>query len=49
MQQIKKLADEYQFKVIEDASHALGAEFCGKKVGSSQYSDITIFSFTLLR
>lgn len=45
MQEIKKLAEEYEFKIIEDASHALGAEHCGQKVGCCQYSDITIFSF----
>lgn len=45
MQAIKKLADEYGFKIIEDASHAIGAKYQGRPVGCGQYSDITIFSF----
>lgn len=42
---IKKLADEYGFAVIEDASHAIGARYGDGKVGNGQYSDITVFSF----
>jgi UDP-4-amino-4,6-dideoxy-N-acetyl-beta-L-altrosamine transaminase len=45
MQAIKKLADKYDFKIIEDASHAIGASYLAEKVGSCQYSDITVFSF----
>lgn len=45
MQAIARLAQEYDFKVIEDASHAIGGSYLGQKIGSSQYSDITIFSF----
>lgn len=45
MQQIKYLAREFDFKVIEDASHAVGARYQQQAVGSCQYSDITIFSF----
>jgi UDP-4-amino-4,6-dideoxy-N-acetyl-beta-L-altrosamine transaminase len=45
MQSIHALAQEYQFQVIEDASHAIGAEYLGGKVGSCTYSDICIFSF----
>ena len=39
------LAKEYGFKLIEDASHAIGGSFHGHKIGCGYYSDITIFSF----
>jgi len=39
------LAQEFGFKVIEDASHAIGASHLGEKVGSCRWSDITVFSF----
>ena len=42
---IHALAQEYGFKVIEDASHAIGAKYKGKQVGNCDYSDITVFSF----
>lgn len=45
MKGIKKLADHYGFKIIEDASHAIGGTYCGERVGNCRYSDITIFSF----
>ena len=45
MAEIKALSDEYGFKIIEDASHAVGAEYHGGKVGNCVYSDITVFSF----
>lgn len=45
MASIAKLATEYGFKVIEDASHAIGGSFQQAKVGACQYSDITVFSF----
>ena len=45
MEEIGRLAKEYNFKVVEDASHAVGGEYKSKKVGSCQFSDITIFSF----
>lgn len=45
MEKIAALAKEYDFKVIEDASHAIGGSFQGKKIGGCQYSDITVFSF----
>jgi UDP-4-amino-4,6-dideoxy-N-acetyl-beta-L-altrosamine transaminase len=41
--EIRKIADEHGLKVIEDAAHALGAEYKGRKVGS--LADVTIFSF----
>lgn len=45
MTAIAKLAAEYGFKVIEDASHAIGGKYHGSLVGSCKYSDITVFSF----
>lgn len=45
MVKIKSLADKYGFKIIEDASHAIGGSYEDKKIGSCQYSDITVFSF----
>ena len=45
MKAIHKLSQRYGFKIIEDASHAIGAKYCGEFVGNCRYSDITIFSF----
>src|SRR5574337_109402 len=42
---IWELAQEFGFKVIEDASHAIGASRYGESVGSCRWSDITVFSF----
>ena len=45
MRAIQKLAKEYGFKIIEDASHAIGGKYAGKPIGNCEYSDITVFSF----
>lgn len=45
MKKIYELSQQYNFKIIEDASHALGAEYINKRVGNCNYSDITVFSF----
>ena len=45
MKEIKRLSDVYGFKIIEDASHAVGGKYMGEAIGSCRYSDITIFSF----
>ena len=45
MQTIHTLAQRFNFKVIEDASHAIGGKYQDQPIGSGQYSDITIFSF----
>ena len=42
---IKKLSERYGFKIIEDASHAIGGSYNGTKIGSCKFSDITVFSF----
>ena len=36
---------KYKFKIIEDASHAIGGFYESKPVGNCQFSDIAIFSF----
>ncbi len=45
MQAIHALAQRYDFKVIEDASHAIGGKYQGEFIGNGRYSDITVFSF----
>ncbi|MCQ4240374.1 UDP-4-amino-4,6-dideoxy-N-acetyl-beta-L-altrosamine transaminase [Stutzerimonas stutzeri] len=45
MQAIHALAQRYDFKVIEDASHAIGGKYRGEFIGNCRYSDITVFSF----
>jgi UDP-4-amino-4,6-dideoxy-N-acetyl-beta-L-altrosamine transaminase len=45
MASIHALSVQYGFKIIEDASHAIGAKYKGKPVGNCTYSDITVFSF----
>ena len=45
MQSIHKLSKEFGFKIIEDASHAIGGKYQDKPIGGCQYSDITVFSF----
>ena len=42
---IHALSQRYGFKIIEDASHAIGGEYKGEPIGNCRYSDITIFSF----
>ncbi len=42
---IYALGQRYRFRIIEDASHAIGASYRGNRVGSGCYSDITVFSF----
>lgn len=45
MASIYALGKKYGFKIIEDASHAIGGRYKNERVGSGLYSDITIFSF----
>ena len=45
MAAIGQFAKEYGFRVIEDASHAVGSRYRGEPVGNGRYSDITVFSF----
>lgn len=45
MQAIRALAQEYGFRIIEDASHAIGGRYKTEPIGNCHYGDITIFSF----
>ena len=45
MQVFAELARRFHFKIIEDASHAVGASYQQHRVGCCMYSDITVFSF----
>tara|TARA_B100001939_G_scaffold341876_1_gene352106 strand:- start:6237 stop:7424 length:1188 start_codon:yes stop_codon:yes gene_type:complete len=45
MAALAALAQEYEFAVIEDASHAVGGRYRDRPVGACAYSDITVFSF----
>ena len=42
---IYSLSQKYGFKIIEDASHAIGGKYKGESIGNGRYSDITVFSF----
>lgn len=42
---IHELAQTYGFRIIEDASHAIGGRYKDQPIGNSRYSDITVFSF----
>jgi UDP-4-amino-4,6-dideoxy-N-acetyl-beta-L-altrosamine transaminase len=45
MASIHALSERYGFKVIEDASHAIGGRYKGEPIGNCRYSEITVFSF----
>jgi UDP-4-amino-4,6-dideoxy-N-acetyl-beta-L-altrosamine transaminase len=45
MEAIYRLSKKYGFRVIEDASHAIGGRYRGENIGNCRYSDIAIFSF----
>jgi len=45
MNAIYALGQKYGFKIIEDASHAIGGKYRGEFIGNCRYSDITVFSF----
>ena len=45
MQAIHALSQRYGFKIIEDASHAIGGKYKGEFIGNCRYSDVTVFSF----
>lgn len=45
MEVIYNLSQEYGFRIIEDASHAIGGQYKKTPVGSCKYSDICVFSF----
>jgi UDP-4-amino-4,6-dideoxy-N-acetyl-beta-L-altrosamine transaminase len=45
MKRIYFLGKKYGFKIIEDASHAIGGKYLNRPIGGCKYSDITVFSF----
>ena len=45
MLKLFRLSKKYKFKIIEDASHALGSSIGSERIGSCRYSDICVFSF----
>ena len=45
MKAIHSLSIQYGFKIIEDASHAIGGHYLERPIGACEYSDITVFSF----
>lgn len=45
MREIYELAQHYGFRVIEDASHAVGGRYLDQPIGNCRYSDIAVFSF----
>ena len=45
MAAIYLLGQQYGFKIIEDASHAIGGKYRSEPIGNCRYSDITVFSF----
>ncbi len=44
MAAIAKLGHQYDFRIVEDAAHAIGAAYQNKRVGACEYSDIAVFS-----
>lgn len=45
MARIHALGQKYGFRIIEDASHAIGGRYKDEPIGNCRYSDITVFSF----
>lgn len=45
METIHALGQKYGFKIIEDASHAIGGKYKDEFIGNCRYSDVTVFSF----
>jgi UDP-4-amino-4,6-dideoxy-N-acetyl-beta-L-altrosamine transaminase len=45
MEAIHALSLQYGFRIVEDASHAIGGRYKEEPIGNCRYSDITVFSF----
>jgi len=45
MAEIAALSKRYGFRIVEDASHAVGGSYKGAFVGDGRYADVTVFSF----
>jgi UDP-4-amino-4,6-dideoxy-N-acetyl-beta-L-altrosamine transaminase len=42
---LRRLADKYEFQLVDDGCHAIGAKYRTVPIGSSKYADVTVFSF----
>lgn len=42
--EINQLSKKYKFKIIEDASHALGSKYKNFKIGNGKFSKVCVFS-----
>ena len=49
LEKIHKLSKEYNFRIVEDASHAIGSFYKKRPIGSCMFSDITVFSFHAIK
>lgn len=45
MREIHELSKQYNFKILEDASHCIGGDYMNKKIGSCEFSNACVFSF----
>jgi UDP-4-amino-4,6-dideoxy-N-acetyl-beta-L-altrosamine transaminase len=45
MAAIAELGRRYGFRIVEDASHAIGGRYAGEPIGNCRHSDVTVFSF----
>lgn len=45
MAEIHALSQRYGFRIVEDASHAVGARYRDSRIGDCRYSDVAVFSF----
>ena len=45
LKKIYSLSKKFKFKIIEDASHALGSKYQNHKIGNCKFSSATVFSF----
>lgn len=49
MEKIFNLSKKFKFKIIEDASHAVGAKYKNFKIGSCKFSNLCVFSFHAIK
>jgi UDP-4-amino-4,6-dideoxy-N-acetyl-beta-L-altrosamine transaminase len=45
MRRIRALGERYDFRIVEDAAHAIGGKYLGAPIGGCRYSDIAVLSF----
>jgi UDP-4-amino-4,6-dideoxy-L-N-acetyl-beta-L-altrosamine transaminase len=49
LDKVSKLAKKHGLILIDDACHALGAQYCDNNIGNCKYADMTVFSFHPLK